>query len=97
MSDEPFTGPPWAVEWTERAARDRDALPPHVRALCMDVLVEVLSARNPYVNEFSEPLRSSDPKGDHSAHFDDGRGWFEFNFIRRETEPQIVVYELFWQ
>ncbi|WP_042439878.1 hypothetical protein [Streptacidiphilus albus] len=99
MSDahEAILGPPWAVDFTLLAREAREGLPPHVQAMYDDVLFEIITARNPYVNDVALPMRSSRPLGPHYAEFDGARGWFEFTFVRRAVDPQIVVYELFWQ
>lgn len=44
-----------------------------------------------------EPAHSTVPDGPHIAYFDHGRGWLRYVFIRRTTDPQIIVEEVFWQ
>jgi hypothetical protein len=95
-AEEPFTGPPWAVHWDEEEAAYRDSLPAPVREMCMDAVFEIVTTKNPYVNEFSFPMRSSKPKGPHYVNFDNGRGWVEFVFLRRVEEPQIWIEKVFW-
>ncbi|MET9384684.1 hypothetical protein ABZY09_27355 [Streptomyces sp. NPDC002928] len=42
-------------------------------------------------------VRSSDPKGPRILHFDNHNGWLVYTFVRRSEDPQILVYEVFWQ
>jgi hypothetical protein len=60
---EAILGPPWAVDFTLLAREAREGLPPHVQAMYDDVLFEIITARNPYVNDVALPMRSSRPLG----------------------------------
>ncbi|MFB0627902.1 hypothetical protein [Streptomyces sp. AB3(2024)] len=96
MSEE-FTGPPWAVDYTQDAEKYRIGLPDEPREACWEALFELLTARHPYRGEDVEPARSTVPRGPHIAYFDSNRGWIRFTFLPRVAEPQIVVEEIFWQ
>jgi hypothetical protein len=69
---------------------------------------ELVTAKDPYFRGIDadgalpesmrvEPVRSSDPKGPRILYFDSGNGWLVYTFVRRSEEPQILVYEVFWQ
>ncbi|MFJ3878542.1 hypothetical protein ACIPW5_13895 [Streptomyces sp. NPDC090077] len=96
MSEE-FTGPPWAVDYTQDADKYRLSLSDEVREALRETVFELLTARHPYRGDGVEPARSTVPRGPHIAYFDSNRGWVRFTFLPRVAEPQIVVEELFWQ
>ncbi|MFJ7158334.1 hypothetical protein ACIQUQ_25820 [Streptomyces sp. NPDC101118] len=96
MSEE-FTGPPWAVDYTQEAEKYRISLSEDVRESLREAVFELLTARHPYRAEHVEPARSTAPRGPHVAYFDSNRGWLLFTFLPRVAEPQIVVEEIFWQ
>lgn len=41
--------------------------------------------------------RTGDPKGPRILYFDDGDGWLTYTFVPRSEDPQILVFEIFWQ
>ncbi|MER5942095.1 hypothetical protein ABT121_32875 [Streptomyces sp. NPDC001928] len=69
---------------------------------------ELVTAKDPYFRGIDadanlpqsmrvEPLRSSDPKGPRVLYFDNCNGWLVYTFVPRSEDPQILVYEVFWQ
>jgi hypothetical protein len=107
VTDE-FMGPPWQMDWRLDALASRDALPEHVRKMIDEVRAELVTAKDPYVRGIDtdrdlpetmhvEPVRSSDPKGPRIVYFDNHRGWLVYAFVRRFADPQIMVFEVFWQ
>ncbi|MEV6685099.1 hypothetical protein AB0N28_07130 [Streptomyces sp. NPDC051130] len=99
----PFTGPPWAADWTKLAAEYRDSLPARVRDLVIDAVIELKTSHHPYRDTHLgpavsvEPVRSTDPRGPHILYFDNSHGWLRYTFIHRAAEPQIIIEQLFWQ
>ncbi|WP_282702889.1 hypothetical protein [Streptomyces sp. CC219B] len=107
MTDE-FMGPPWQMDWRLDAVASRDALPEHVRDMVDEARAELVTAKDPYFRGIDtggalpetlrvEPVRSSDPKGPRILYFDGGNGWLVYIFVPRSEDPQILVYEVFWQ
>ncbi|MFG2298880.1 hypothetical protein [Streptomyces sp. NPDC048603] len=96
MSEE-FTGPPWAVDYTQDAEKYRLSLADGPREALREAVFELLTARHPYRGDHVEPARSTAPRGPHISYFDSNRGWLRFVFLPRVAEPQIVVEEIFWQ
>ncbi|MER5753148.1 hypothetical protein [Streptomyces sp. NPDC002088] len=107
MTDE-FMGPPWQLDWRLDALASRDALPEHVRKTVDEARAELVTAKDPYFRGIDadgalpetmwvEPVRSSDPKGPRILYFDNHNGWLVYTFVRRSEDPQILVYEVFWQ
>jgi len=101
-------GPPWQMDWRLDALAGRDALPEHVRALVDEARAELVTVKDPYFRGIDtdgalretlrvEPMRSSDPKGPRILYFDDGDGWLTYTFVPRSEDPQILVFEVFWQ
>ncbi|GCB48085.1 hypothetical protein [Streptomyces sp. NL15-2K] len=107
MTDE-FMGPPWQMDWRLDALVGRDALPEHVLKMVDEARAELVTAKDPYFRGIDadgdlptgmcvEPVRSSDPKGPRIMYFDNGNGWLVYSFDRRSEDPQILVFEIFWQ
>ena len=107
MTDE-FMGPPWQMDWRLDALAGRDALPAHVRKMVDEARAELVTAKDPYFRGTGadaalpetvrvQPMRSSDPKGPRILYFDDGDGWLSYTFVPRSEDPQILVFEVFWQ
>lgn len=107
MTDE-FMGPPWQMDWRLDALVGRDALPENARNMVDEARAELVTAKDPYFRGIDadgdlpegmrvEPVRSSDPKGPRILYFDKGYGWLVYSFDRRILDPQILVYEVFWQ
>ncbi|GAA3543041.1 hypothetical protein [Streptomyces osmaniensis] len=105
---EEFMGPPWQMDWRLDALAGRDALPEHVRKMLDEARAELVTAKDPYFRGidgdaalpsgmYVEPVRSSDPKGPRILSFDNHNGWVIYTFVRRSEDPQILVYEVFWQ
>ncbi|WP_369260420.1 hypothetical protein [Streptomyces sp. R35] len=107
MTDE-FMGPPWQMDWRLDALTSRDALPEHVRTMVDEARAELVTAKDPYFRGIDadaalpetmrvQPARSSDPKGPRILYFGNGDGWLAYTFVRRSEDPQILVFEAFWQ
>ena len=107
MTDK-FMGPPWQMDWRLDALVGRDALPENARNVVDEARAELVTAKDPYFRGIDadgdlpegmrvEPVRSSDPKGPRILYFDKGYGWLVYSFDRRCQDPQILVYEVFWQ
>ncbi|MGW7065087.1 hypothetical protein ACWGHM_42295 [Streptomyces sp. NPDC054904] len=103
-----FMGPPWQMDWVQAAGAARDSLPPHVRDQIDAVRAELVTVKDPYFRGVDNlpdlpascriaPLLSTVPNGLHVCYFDHGRGWMHYLFVRRTTDPQIIVEEVFWQ
>jgi hypothetical protein len=103
-----FMGPPWQLDWRLDALSSRDELPEHARKMVDEARAELVIAKDPYFrgidtdgqlpeSMFVEPVRSSDPKGPRILYFDYHGGWLVYSFVPRVQDPQLVVYEVFWQ
>jgi hypothetical protein len=101
-------GPPWQADWTVEADNNRNSLPDEARALLHAARAELVIAPDPYFRGIDadrdlpagisvEPVQSTRPAGQHVLYFDHGRGWLRYSFVRRTTDPQIVIDECFWQ
>ncbi|MEU3404519.1 hypothetical protein ABZ766_11300 [Streptomyces sp. NPDC006670] len=103
-----FMGPPWQMDWVDTARTARDSLPQQVRDLIDAVRAELVTVKDPYFRGVDNlpdlpmgcriaPLLSTVPNGLHVCHFDHGRGWLHYTFVRRTADPQIIIEEVFWQ
>lgn len=101
-------GPPWQADWTKEAETNRAALPDQARDLVDAARAELVTATDPHFRGIDtdralptgmsvEPVQSTRPSGAHVLYFDHGRGWLRYFFVRRLTDPQIIIDECFWQ